>query len=111
MVTTLANKPDRSISMSNDTPEGKSSEDVSLVRRLKRGNNKPVINVEYSSENGIPEEVPRTVEGAVSSVYAEQRRLALDEGMESLNNNETWHLDPKSANKDNIGCKRVFIMK
>uniref|UniRef100_A0A6V7M0T8 Integrase catalytic domain-containing protein n=1 Tax=Bracon brevicornis TaxID=1563983 RepID=A0A6V7M0T8_9HYME len=103
--------PDGSISMTDEASESESVEDVPLAWRLRRGNNEPVINVDYSSENETPEEVPRTVEEALSGVYAEQWRKAMDEEMESLSKNETWDLEPKSANKNVIGCKWVFTIK
>lgn len=54
---------------------------------------------------------PRTIQQALSGPYAEQWSKAMAGKLDSIEQNETWDLEPISRNKKAIGCKWVFNIK
>lgn len=54
---------------------------------------------------------PRTLEQALKGPHANQWIAAMKEELDSLEQNETWDLEPVPANKKLIGCKWVYKVK
>lgn len=57
------------------------------------------------------DEEPTTPEQALREPYANQWRIAMAEELRSLEENDTWDLEPIPKGKKPIGCKWVFKIK
>lgn len=96
------------------------ADDIPLIKRIEEISNEPPKDPsdhdEETEQDYQPNELnddkePRTIQQALSEPYAEQWSKAMAEELESLEQNETWDLEPIPRNKTAIGCKWVFKIK